>query len=98
MSGIEEFGVVAHHFAVKPVLRLLAAYLSFLVPVIGDAEIARPNVLIVYADDLGYGDVSCYGATRIQTPNIDRLPQGGRPVTDAHAPSAPCHPPRYSPP
>ena len=32
----------------------------------------RPNIIIMYADDLGFGDVSCYGAKRISTPNIDR--------------------------
>jgi hypothetical protein len=34
----------------------------------------RPHILLIYADDLGYGDLSCYGATKLQTPNIDRLP------------------------
>ncbi len=47
-------------------------------------------------DDLGYGDVGCYGATRVRTPNIDRLARQGLRFTDAHAPSSTCTPSRYS--
>jgi len=54
-----------------------------------------PNIVLIYADDLGYGDVSCYGATKIQTPNIDKLAAEGRKFTDAHSPSAVCTPSRY---
>ena len=43
-----------------------------------------PNVVLIFADDLGYGDVGCYGATKVQTPNIDRLAAEGRRFTDAH--------------
>jgi arylsulfatase A-like enzyme len=56
----------------------------------------KPNIIVILADDLGYGDVSCYGATKIKTPNIDRLAQGGRRFTDAHATSATCTPSRYA--
>jgi arylsulfatase A-like enzyme len=56
---------------------------------------AKPNVIVIYVDDLGYGDVSCYGATKLQTPNIDRLAMEGRRFTDAHSPSAVCTPSRY---
>ena len=55
-----------------------------------------PNVVVIYADDLGYGDVSCYGATKIATPNIDRLASQGRRFTNAHAPAATCTPSRYA--
>jgi arylsulfatase A-like enzyme len=55
-----------------------------------------PNVVIINADDLGYGDVSCYGATKVRTPNIDRLASQGRMFTDAHSASAVCTPSRYA--
>jgi arylsulfatase A-like enzyme len=55
-----------------------------------------PNIVIVLADDLGYGDVSCYGATRIHTPNLDRFAEKGLRFTDAHSSSATCTPSRYA--
>jgi len=56
----------------------------------------KPNVVIIYADDLGYGDVGCYGATNVKTPNIDRLASEGLRFTNAHSPSATCTPSRYA--
>lgn len=56
----------------------------------------KPNIVIIYADDLGYGDLSCYGATKLKTPNIDRLAKEGRRFTDAHSTSAVCTPSRYA--
>lgn len=56
----------------------------------------RCNVIIVYADDLGFGDLSCYGSHRIHTPNLDRLCAEGLKFTDAYAASAVCTPSRYS--
>ncbi|MDO9339068.1 MAG: sulfatase-like hydrolase/transferase, partial [Bacteroidales bacterium] len=56
----------------------------------------KPNIVIIYADDLGYGDVSCYGATKISTPNIDRLAKQGLRFTNAHCTSATSTPSRYS--
>lgn len=55
----------------------------------------RPNIVIIMADDLGYGDVGCYGATKISTPNIDRLASEGMQFTDAHAAASLCSPSRY---
>ncbi|RPI24436.1 MAG: arylsulfatase, partial [Acidobacteria bacterium] len=60
------------------------------------ADGAPRNIIIIYADDLGYGDVGCYGATHVKTPNIDRLAAAGRRFTNAHAPSATCTPSRYA--
>ncbi len=57
---------------------------------------ARPNILLIVADDLGYGDVGCYGATKIKTPNIDRLAADGNRLTDAHSPAGVCQPTRYA--
>jgi len=56
----------------------------------------RPNIVLIYTDDLGYGDVSCYGATNITTPNIDRLAREGLRFTNAHATSATCTPSRFA--
>lgn len=56
----------------------------------------RPNVIIINVDDLGYGDVGCYGATKVRTPNIDKLAREGRRFTDFHAASAVCSPSRYA--
>jgi arylsulfatase A-like enzyme len=55
-----------------------------------------PNIIFVLADDMGYGDPSCYGATRITTGNMDRLAREGMRFTDAHSSSAVCTPSRYS--
>ena len=55
-----------------------------------------PNIVLIFADDLGYGDVGCYGATKVQTPNIDRLAAEGRRFTDGHSASAVCTPSRYA--
>lgn len=59
-------------------------------------EAPPPNIVLIYTDDLGYGDISSYGATEIQTPHIDRLADEGLLFTNAHAPSATCTPSRYS--
>ncbi len=64
-------------------------------PVCGQDRL--PNVLIIYADDLGYGDVSCYNdQARIRTPNINRLAEQGMRFTDAHSAATVCTPSRYS--
>lgn len=60
------------------------------------SQITKPNVIFIYADDLGYGDLSCYGATKLQTPNLDKLAQQGLRFTNAHATSATCTPSRYA--
>lgn len=55
----------------------------------------KPNVVLIMADDLGFGDLGCYGATKIATPHCDRLAREGRRFTDAHSPSAVCSPTRF---
>lgn len=56
----------------------------------------RPKIVLVYADDLGYGDLHCYNAaSKIPTPNLDRLAGQGVAFMDAHAPAAICGPSRY---
>jgi arylsulfatase A len=57
---------------------------------------AKPNIMIVLADDMGYGDPRCFNPrSKIATPNIDRLAREGMRFTDAHAPGPLCHPSRY---
>lgn len=55
-----------------------------------------PNVVIIYADDLGYGDVSCNGSTTIKTPNVDKLAENGIRFTNMHSSAATCTPSRYA--
>ncbi|BAX78952.1 sulfatase family protein [Labilibaculum antarcticum] len=57
---------------------------------------AKPNVVVIYMDDLGYGDLSSYGATELQTPNIDAIAEGGIRFTNGYASSATCTPSRYA--
>lgn len=56
----------------------------------------RPNVVLMVADDLGYGDLGCYGATRVATPRLDALARQGVRFTDAHSYSGICMPSRYT--
>jgi arylsulfatase A-like enzyme len=55
-----------------------------------------PNVIFIYADDLGYGDLECYGAKNVKTPNVDRLASQGVRFNHAHATAATSTPSRYS--
>jgi arylsulfatase A-like enzyme len=58
---------------------------------------AQPNILLILADDLGYGDVRCYNAeSKVPTPHLDRLAAEGIKFTDAHSPATVCTPSRYS--
>lgn len=56
----------------------------------------RPNIVLIYADDLGFGDLGCYGSKAISTPHLDRLAAGGLRFTSAYATSATCTPSRYA--
>ena len=57
---------------------------------------SKPNVVLILADDLGYGDLGSYGATKVSTPNIDRLAREGTRFTNAYTPGSVCSPTRYS--
>jgi len=75
-------------------LSLLGAWTCAALP---DHHQAKPNIVLILADDLGYGDVSCYNSeAKVPTPNIDRLAKSGMRFTDAHSPSTVCTPTRYS--
>lgn len=83
----------------KPFLALLGLSLAAAPQVLAQQQKpapSKPNIVFIYADDLGWGDLSCYGMARLQTPNIDRLAREGLRFTDAHCTSATCTPSRYS--
>lgn len=58
--------------------------------------VKKPNIVIIYVDDLGYGDLSCYGAKAVKTPNVDFLANKGLQFTDAHCSASTCTPSRYA--
>ena len=66
--------------------------------VVDETSADSPNIVLIYADDLGFGDVQCYNPTRgkISTPHIDRLASEGMRFTDAHSSSGVCSPSRYT--
>ncbi|MCC5937181.1 MAG: arylsulfatase [Lunatimonas sp.] len=59
-------------------------------------EVPRPNIVVIYLDDLGYGDVSAYEAGTLKTPHMDRLANEGVRFTNGYASSATCSPSRYA--
>ncbi len=65
-----------------------------IVPLIAASSTAKPNIVLIYLDDLGYGDISCYGG-KIKTPNIDALANNGVRFTNGYATSATSTPSRY---
>jgi arylsulfatase A-like enzyme len=76
---------------------LISGLLLFgLVTTVDAQKKQKPNIVIIMADDLGYGDLSAYGATKINTPAVDELANGGMRFTDAHTASSLCSPSRYS--
>ncbi len=74
---------------------LFVAQLIHLQPVYGQ-QASRPNIVVVLADDLGYGDLSCYGAGDLQSPNIDRLIAAGMRMDNFYANCPVCSPTRAS--
>jgi len=76
----------------------LSAALAALAITIAAHAAVKPNILVILADDLGYGDVHCYNPEhgKIPTPNLDRLAAEGMRFTDAHSSSGVCSPSRYS--
>lgn len=75
-------------------LRLIPALLALLGTSVLSAE--KPNVIVIMADDLGYGDLSCYGADDFETPNIDQLAAEGARFTSGYCSASTCTPTRYS--
>ncbi len=81
----------------KKIFWLAALPSSILVTGAAPAQLPdAPNIVLILADDLGFGDTGCYGATHIKTPNIDRLAMQGLRFRDAHSTSATCTPARFA--
>ncbi len=82
-------------FPLMKSLRLLAAFLLAAAVARSATHAAeKPNVIFLLADDIGYADLSCYGAKHVKTPNLDRLAAQGCRFTDAHSPASTCTPTR----
>ncbi len=77
-------------------MKTVSLFLLLALATAAHAASAKPNIVLLYADDLGYGDTGCYGAKRVPTPNIDRLAAQGLRFTDAHCASSTCTPSRYA--
>ncbi len=83
----------------KNVIKLSAAILCLVGALTSNGQAGKatkPNIVIIYTDDVGYGDIGCNGANTVATPNIDKLAKQGVRFTNAHATSATCTPSRYS--
>jgi arylsulfatase A-like enzyme len=74
----------------------LLGLLAFTLSAVMASASVQPNIIIIYADDVGYGDIGCYGADAIDTPNLDILAEGGMRFTAAYATASTCTPSRYS--
>jgi arylsulfatase A-like enzyme len=80
-------------FLLKVIIGLLLVSAS----VKGQAiKVAKPNIVLIYTDDVGIGDISCNGTSAVKTPNIDKLAAGGVRFTNVHTTSATCTPSRFS--
>ncbi|MBI5690550.1 MAG: arylsulfatase [Verrucomicrobia bacterium] len=78
----------------KNLLRPALAGVSLLLAAAQAAD--RPNIIFILSDDVGYGDLVCYGANQVKTPNLDRLAREGRQFMDAHSPASVCTPTRFA--
>jgi len=84
------------NFHIRMLTSIAAAVLCSLVGPARAAEARKPNIIVILADDLGYGSLGCYGGARLQTPACDRLAREGRRFTNAYAPGSVCSPSRYA--
>lgn len=72
----------------------LCHLINFVLLIIANAKVSTPNLILIFADDQGYGDLSCFGSTKIKTPNIDRIAEKGRKFTNFMVASPVCTPSR----
>ena len=78
----------------KTAILTIVCCLCMILPAIGESAEARPNIVLIMADDLGYGDLSCYGSQNCPTPHLDQLASRGLKFTDFHSSGAVCSPTR----
>lgn len=78
----------------KSILTLFTFLCLFPALAVAEKKSERPNIVLIMADDLGYGDLSCYGSQNCQTPHLDQLAQRGMKFTDFHSSGAVCSPTR----
>ena len=86
--------VLLRVYAAVPMSRLASICLALCLPAAQAVE--KPNIIVIMADDIGYGDLGCYGAKTIPTPNIDRLAAGGQRFTSGYCSASTCTPTRFS--
>ncbi|MEQ8768009.1 MAG: arylsulfatase [Planctomycetota bacterium] len=88
--------IVITHVGVRFLGSILSLALTLSAAHANEGSIKRPNIIVILADDLGYGDIGAYNqSSKISTPHLDRLAADGIRFTDAHSPSAVCTPTRY---
>ncbi len=75
---------------------IIASLLALSAVVCASTSAPLPNVILIYADDIGYGDLGCYGAEKVKTPNCDKLAAAGIRFTDGHSAASVCTPSRYA--
>lgn len=83
-------------FVYLPILGLLNGVANIALAQEGNSKDTNPNIILIYLDDLGYGDVGAYGSATIKTPNMDALAENGLRFTNGYATSATCTPSRYA--
>ncbi|GIZ09371.1 sulfatase-like hydrolase/transferase [Flavobacterium sp. UMI-01] len=81
---------------INKIAKFLLLILTLTAHYIGIAQKGDPNIIIIYVDDLGYGDIGVNGAIGVKTPNVDYLANNGLNFTDAHSSASTCTPSRYS--
>ena len=86
------------NFSSRPLVGFCCLFLCVADVTAASTPVNKPNILVILADDLGYGDVRCYNPERgkIPTPHIDKLASQGMRFTDAHSSSGVCSPSRYT--
>ena len=99
MARINHPGSASTETNTKTILPRRAVFVGLTATLIGAQAFAaspKPNIIVILSEDVGYGDLGCYGATKILTPNCDKLAAEGLRFTDAHSAAAVCTPTRYS--